>query len=88
MSDLLPRNFASRAFQLEIPTDIPRLERVELRNLRKKDDAESTEVSQVEFLEQSIMVAQYMLAELREAEFKLIEAENLSDAAEDEGDNT
>jgi hypothetical protein len=84
VSDLLPRNFASRAFQLEIPTDIPRLESVELRDLHEEDDVENAEFNEIELLEDGIMLAQFRLEELREAEFRLLEAKKPSDVPEGE----
>jgi hypothetical protein len=75
VSDLLPRDFASRAFQLEIPTDIPRLESVELRDLHKEDDFNEPEFleSHLRFLESHLTMTQARLAELRVAEFEQAE---------------
>ncbi len=65
----MPRNFASRAFKLEIQTDIPRLKGVQLLDLHKKDDPKPKRtLPRLEEVELTLHIMLAELAELRAAE--------------------
>jgi hypothetical protein len=48
LTDLLPRNFASRAFPLEIPSEIPHLKKMTLRDLHKPFEDDAIEIDDIE----------------------------------------